>query len=300
MCEHHSEISVNQILRYDPTKSTTLRNQFVAAFTKRHRSLKSTIKRNIIDLDIFGMRPNNISVFQDLPPNKFKFVSDAEKVALFMEWFKKQVREEIFEMYDYDPALVTGGNWWVDFYVRKGYEKGINHSSNGLRSIVGSSSILSVENTMQIPFHVDRLGLLYVRNYELLEGITTDMSKAISEVLANGIGQGWGVEKIANSLNSRIDAIGLHRSRLLARTEVIRAHAEATLNNFESFGIHDVRLLAEFSTASHGVCEICKPKEGNLYTLEEARGVIPVHPGCRCAWIPYSSETKEILGEKFI
>jgi hypothetical protein len=33
------------------------------------------------------------------------------------------------------------------------------------------------------------------------------------------------------------------------------------------------------------VCEKCQDLEGKVFTTEEARGVIPVHPNCRCCWV---------------
>src|SRR5690606_28972829 len=34
------------------------------------------------------------------------------------------------------------------------------------------------------------------------------------------------------------------------------------------------------------VCELCGSLEGVIFTVEEARGLLPRHPNCRCAWIP--------------
>jgi hypothetical protein len=34
------------------------------------------------------------------------------------------------------------------------------------------------------------------------------------------------------------------------------------------------------------VCERCSALEGKLYSIEEAEGLILVHPNCRCTFIP--------------
>jgi SPP1 gp7 family putative phage head morphogenesis protein len=34
------------------------------------------------------------------------------------------------------------------------------------------------------------------------------------------------------------------------------------------------------------VCPMCQGLNGKVYTIKEARGLIPVHPQCRCAWVP--------------
>lgn len=44
-------------------------------------------------------------------------------------------------------------------------------------------------------------------------------------------------------------------------------------------------LAAEFTTQGDDkVCPECELLAGEEYTVDEARGVIPVHPNCRCTW----------------
>jgi SPP1 gp7 family putative phage head morphogenesis protein len=87
---------------------------------------------------------------------------------------------------------------------------------------------------------------------------------------------------------------------LLARTEIIRAHAEGTLNNFELAGLENVELQAEFLTAGDDrVCPICSALSGKIYSIKEARGIIPVHPNCRCTWLPYDPEVSKLLGDRY-
>ena len=87
---------------------------------------------------------------------------------------------------------------------------------------------------------------------------------------------------------------------MLARTEIIRSHSEGTLNMFELAGIEEVELQAEFLTAGdERVCPICDSMAGKIYELKDAHGVIPVHPNCRCTWLPYDPEIKELLGDRY-
>lgn len=74
------------------------------------------------------------------------------------------------------------------------------------------------------------------------------------------------------------------------------AYAEGALNSYEEMGIEGVEVEAEFATAGDDVvCPECEELEGKVYSIEEARGVIPVHPNCRCAWIPMVGESKSEL-----
>jgi SPP1 gp7 family putative phage head morphogenesis protein len=74
---------------------------------------------------------------------------------------------------------------------------------------------------------------------------------------------------------------------MLARTEIIRAYAESSLQEFRNWEVEGVNALCEFQTAEdERVCSKCSHLQGVIYTIDEASGVIPVHPSCRCIWLP--------------
>lgn len=106
------------------------------------------------------------------------------------------------------------------------------------------------------------------------------MDQQISRILAAGIGEGRGPYDIARQLNERVDKIGVTRSRMLARTEVINAHADASLNAYEEAGLEGVDVEAEWLTAADACPECEEASNGGPYTISEARGLIPFHPNC--------------------
>jgi len=75
-----------------------------------------------------------------------------------------------------------------------------------------------------------------------------------------------------------------HRQRMqtIARTETARAQSEGYLLGLEDAGVEKV----EFSATASACEELCQPLNGNEYTIEESRGMIPVHPRCTCSWLP--------------
>jgi SPP1 gp7 family putative phage head morphogenesis protein len=83
---------------------------------------------------------------------------------------------------------------------------------------------------------------------------------------------------------------------MLARTEIISAHAEASLNSYEEAGLEGVNVKAEVLTAGDDrVCEICADLEdGGPYSMDEARGLIPAHPNCRCVLTPIIDNADEV------
>jgi len=69
--------------------------------------------------------------------------------------------------------------------------------------------------------------------------------------------------------------------------KTIRAEIEGTLDRLDREGFDRVEVDVEFSTAGDArVCPICAGLQGNTYTISEARGRVPQHPGCRCAFLP--------------
>ena len=79
-----------------------------------------------------------------------------------------------------------------------------------------------------------------------------------------------------------------------ANTLIVAAHAESILDYYNSLGITSVLPEVEvalpgveFGTAGDDrVCPDCESIAGQTFLLIEARGIIPVHIGCRCSWWP--------------
>ena len=307
----NARLVVNQSARRDPTQTTTLRNQFASAIARRFAWLRGQIWRAIVIDDVFGLRNNEvITANKEIKTNQspgrraFAFTSSSQKVAAFMEWIDRMVRDGILEVSDIAQVGASVDSAWTNKYVTDSYRRGVNRARMQMKQAGYSIPIMEggLNALLSAPVHLDRLGLLYTRVFTELKGITDSMDTAISRVLSQGIADGLGAETLARQLNNTIkagggqlgitDSLGRYipaerRAKLLARTEVIRAHAEGQLQEFENLGAIGVGVMAEWITAGDNrVCPQCASLEGNIYTIVEARGKLPLHPGCRCAWIP--------------
>ena len=162
-----------------------------------------------------------------------------------------------------------------------------------------------------MPLHLDRLGVLYTRVFSELKGITAQMDQQISRILAQGLADGDNPRLLARKLvavinGDGVDQLGLRdslgrfipaqrRAEILARTEIIRAHHQAMIQEYMNWGVEGVTILAEWKTAGdHRVCERCEALEGETFTLEVAMNMIPLHPQCRCLALPYRKEWETI------
>jgi SPP1 gp7 family putative phage head morphogenesis protein len=266
---------------------------------KRFRWLKGVIRDAVIDADVFGLDPR--VVYQ--PPQfdaqrprpqrrQFDFPTTEAKISAFMEWLREMEDRGILEVYQRDDlGRPVARSEWQNYYVLAAYQQGITRARNEMRGAGVDVPREDAARGVLAPLfrrrhHIDDLNTLYTRNFTELRGITEAMDQQISRELAEGFLLGEDPRRIARRLNKRVDKIGLTRARVLARTEVIRAHHIAQINEYESLGATGVRVLAEWGTAGVGVCPICRALEGRVFTLAEIRGMIPRHPNCRCTAIP--------------
>lgn len=275
----------------DPTRTTMLRAQYMADMARRFAVIRRIVYHAIYTQDVLGLRPavNPFISVNQLPEKQaWRFQTDSQKVESFNKWFKEQVDEQILQ-------VDVKGNPWTAKYVDSAYRKGSvrayvdTHKEDLAESpdfYKGSKSQF-LQTAFAHPERVSKLKFLGTRSYDELKGISSELSKQMSRVLADGIAHGLGAEAVARNMTNTINGIERTRARTLARTELIAAHAEGQLDSFEDLGVKELGVLVEWATAGDDrVCPQCAEMNEAVMTVDEARGMIPFHPNCRCAWIP--------------
>ena len=326
ICECHNQIEEKAsklsayaaLNRTDPTRTLFLRKQFERDMVSRFRQLRGVIRRAIVDEDVFALRDaiKIIIIQAELTTpgaRAFDFPRSADKVSGFMKWLEEQ-NQIFFETEGGSgiqsirvPQLGAGAEGiWTDRYIQSAYQRGILRGRTELKKAGYDVPTIAKSGGIDVafnqPFHVDRVGLLYTRAFNDLKGITNNMDAQISRVLSQGIAEGRNPRDLARLLNRTItgpsgdlaltDTLGRfipaqRRAMMLARTEIIRAHHLATIQEYRNFGVVGVTVIVEFRTAGDKrVCAICQGLEGQQFTLDQAEGQIPVHPLCRCTMIP--------------
>jgi len=271
----HSHVHTNDVFRVDPTRTTSLRQRFESDLARRFEKLKRLVTQVVENDNGFGLATN---------AGRFAFDSDAQKATAFMRWLREQARSGVLEVKE-GEAIASVKKPWTNKYITSAYQKGVANAASKLKGAGARVSDKWIDASFFRPVHADRIAQIYTRTYRDLEGITKEMDRRISQTLALGLAEGRSPKDLARELNQTIESIGITRARTLARTEVIAAHSEANLTAFEEAGVEGVEVEAELSTATDA-CPLCEALEGNVYTIAEARGLIPVHPNCRCAWTP--------------
>lgn len=298
----------------DPTHTLTLRRAYSAQMTKRFRALKGVIRKSLIDNDALALRPMSNAPpagksteqikgqFSPIPARRFDFRRSSEKIQGFMDWLDEQERQGILEITRQEQIGRALEDHWQNIFIRSAYQKGILRARQEMQSagyaVPDVDDVGGLNAVFNQPFHVDRVGTVYTRAFEELKGITAAMDQQISRELAEGLARGDGPEAMARRINDRVDKVGLSRARTLARTETIRAHHVATIQEYRNAGIEGVKVKAEWSTAGDElVCRICRDLEGQVYDLDTIEGMIPRHPNCRCCALPIDkTEVEEEAG----
>lgn len=230
-------------------------------------------------------------VFNSLATNqRWRFETDPEKLKQFQAWLRRQLKLTVLS--------TTDEELW-ERYVQEGYKKGAGRAFDDVRvaerARYGAADKLDfyqgsreqfLRSAFGRPESAAKVKLIAERAYDELEGMTNDMSLKLGRALADGLTRGENPIEIARGLSKQL-GLSRNRAEVIARTEIIRAHAEGQLNAMSDLGVEEIGVMVEWSTAGDDrVCDLCSPMEGVVLRIEEAKGMIPRHPNCRCAFVP--------------
>jgi hypothetical protein len=277
-------------LHRDPTRTLSLRVKFQLEADKRMDVLEKAI-RNFVDTeDAFALKPTNDGGLQQILAENardFQFQSDAEKLRSFKKWFDEQVKKGVLTVED-----EISSDAWTANYVKSAYRMAHVRAYTEVKQRKASGKVLDMgrEDFLNEAFNsavaISKMELLATQTYDQLKGITAAMDQTISRVLAEALAHGRSAKQITKLLNEEVIGLGRKRSAMLAHTEIVRAHAEGQLDALQRMGVQRVGVMVEWVVGGNP-CKICADRAGGVYTIDEARGLIPYHTFCKCAWIPY-------------
>jgi len=264
-------------LSRDPTGTTTLRNRYAQRLRGGFGAVMSAARRGIVERDVFRLTSESLAD----APDVFRFNRDDRKVDAFMEWWRRAENQDVMSL------VSRNDNKWV----RPAYMKGVEDAQRRLAragvELEGELTATRLRRITNLTIHKDALELAYTRNFRELEGITEAVDQQISRELAEGLAAGHNPRKIADNISDRVQKIGKKRATDLARTEVINTYNDAALNRYQETGVDRVKAEVEGVTAGDArVCSECASLQGSMYSIEEARGMLPRHVRCRCTWVP--------------
>jgi SPP1 gp7 family putative phage head morphogenesis protein len=216
-------------------------------------------------------------------PTGYVYQSVPGNVARFDKWLDSLINKEILE-----PSVQLP-NKWLSRVLGTAYDKGSRASRSSIaKQLASSKNGLLPNHPFSNPAHIERAKLVYQRAFNDMEGVTSTMKTQMRRILSDGIMRGQNPNEIGDLMADRINKIGKVRGRLIARTEIIRAHQEAAMEearqleaetgytiNMEWDGRDDGR-----ERPSHVA------RNGKIYTKEVAATLIG-EPNCRCSLNPH-------------
>ncbi len=255
----------------DPTRTTGIRRKMAAEAFKRFRFLKGQVRE----------------ILQTWPAEPDLGLSEG-----FMEWLDGAV-ERIILARDGGPVARMKTNrthsdapQWMAIALDQAFDRGMRQAVNEIEKQM--PDLLSLEAVAKKQATQRRKEAMITRALEELTNATQQMQTQIRRELVSGIEAGEHPRVIARRINDRVDKVGVHRARMIARTEVVRAHHKAQMSAYREAEADGVKVKAEWSTAGDGrVCEECQSLEGRIYSMDEIENMIPVHPNCRCSATPW-------------
>lgn len=295
--EHFKHVSTNEVFvanaqpqRTDPSKTGDIRRAFVRESNARFRDFKKALIEFLVKQDELALKPSPLGVHA----RRYEFQTSAQKLEAFSTWLDDQMDSKI---------LSKGKGIWAGRYIDSAYKRGIVRAYTDVhgadlakmqKGAAGATKAEFLRASMAVPERIDSVQLLATRTFEGMKGLTSRAKTKMNFILANGLANGEGPAAMAREMVDAID-IEQGRAETIARTETAHAQAEGQLSGYEELGVEEVGLQVEFLTAGDDrVCEKCQElSDEGPYTIEQARGMIPAHPSCRCAWAPITLSPRE-------
>ena len=120
-----------------------------------------------------------------------------------------------------------------------------------------------------------------LRSLTLAKSINKTTLEALRIQLSLGFEAGESIQQLILRIEGYFTENAKTRAEMVSRTEIIASSNEGALHRYELSGIDK----SEFFIAPDA-CEECIPYDGKIYATKDSHGIIPIHPNCRCVWLP--------------
>lgn len=182
----------------------------------------------------------------------------------------------------------------------------------------GGQSVYSIFD-VKIDFALRDLDVeSWLKNYEiqLAQSVSQEISSKIKFELLEGIRNSESITELRNRVTSAwnkpidivvppklaVDGTVIRQgyqyqlssnawATTVARTEVSRAFASGKLEGYAHTKV--VEKVEWMVTPDERLCPSCSTMDGQVFTLEQAQGMIPLHGNCRCTWVPILVKDKD-------
>lgn len=251
----------------DPTKTQTLRSEFISDFRGRWRTIRGDLRETIQTNDAFQLRPSAAHSFGGTAnatathrPYSFGVTEPARKRAAFREWFEFITRDAVLE-----PANMTAvldGHHWTNEYVQRAAARGIIRATVEARKAgyeAPASTDLSVSDLLKRKPYQNILR-------EEREGAYADVQNAVertrtevNRTFRDRLGTAPTPQELADELTERVahSQHGETQTTQIANSVVVRTVNRAALVRYLNLGVETVGARPETvpETSSHALAD---------------------------------------------
>lgn len=190
------------------------------------------------------------------------------------------------------PTSVGDIGSWVDDPIEDAYRDGVTDARAALRDAGVALDRSNATARLDHPRHRQRLSDRRAAQRALWTQLARDLEADIEQTVRAAAGQVPTASELAGTVADRVEKVGGHRARLIGETEPAAAYHSGTLQEYDLVGATQVELAWE-TVGDRRTCARCEAgSAGSPYALEEARGLLPHHPLCRCWFTPVASSLR--------
>lgn len=266
VCTHPVHDFMSTKRSRDPTNCGALRQRLDTTLRRAAMRWKSAIWRVIVREDALGVSKRSVHTWEP-----------ADRLDRFTGFARAEANQQ----------FTLRGPITSIFHAvySKGYNRSYFERQTEPRALAErNSAIYATQMTGEVKLHMET-GL-------------QQMTRAV----AIGVMSGERTTKIYSRVFAVMRKTVLPRLQTSGHTLISQAYNHGKLHGYRNLGVERVGVIAEsrpqiikygdarvredlyiFTTAGDDlVCPQCGDLEGNVYTLDEASRIIPVHPNCRC------------------
>jgi hypothetical protein len=247
--------------RIDPSRTITLRKAFLREYRKRARLVRAELTSLIKSQDDYTLG--------------------------------------FFDASSFFQTTNPFGALWVNEFIEKAHRKGMERAYSDVRRRmqVQSPGIFAATQREFISAisKKQETSLSFTLMMEVANESVNNIVSKLSADIRRAVFYGTLQELTPRQLNQSFVQIFQKAEKAITkvvRTEVVRAHAEGQLDMLEFMDVQEIVALVEWTTADKP-CSLCSAMAGTVFTVKEARGLIPRHPNCMCSWIPASRKRSQ-------
>lgn len=116
----------------------------------------------------------------------------------------------------------------------------------------------------------------------LITKVSEDLRIRIMDTIRAAVLDQVGIPGITSAVKAAT-GFGSTRARMIARTESLKAFNRAAEHRYQSHGVAQMMWVASFDERTDPDCEAL---HGQVFDVRGVHPDMPLHPNCRCAWIP--------------